>query len=349
MECRLGRIRKHFCQMRSRKLAYHLLLFLFIIVLNFVLPRFMPGGPSAYLEGGGDDSMMLMISQEQKEKLLAYYQLDQPLYWQFFHFIKGILQLDLGMSIYFKMPVAEIIYAHAKWTFLLVGMSIMLTVLIGMFLGVVSAWIQGSKSDSILYTVLLAIGSVPTFVIATLLLLFFSIQWQWFPLGGNTTPFAEFGEGAAGSFQYMEDIFHHALLPVLTLTLANIPSIYLLIRGSTLTVLRDPYIFAAEAKGLSTMRLLFHHTFRNALLPVVTIISLRIAYLFTGAIMVETVFSYPGMGKLLYTAIMARDYPLIHGIILIFTAAIVLMNLLTEMIYPILDPRIRRKEMKDLV
>jgi peptide/nickel transport system permease protein len=333
--------------MRSSKVSFYLLLFVCIIVLNFMLPRLMPGGPIAYLQGGGDDSMMLVMTQEQKEKLLTYYNLDQPLHRQFIDFVAGIFRGDLGMSIHFKTSVTEIIFAHAKWTFLLVGISILITVLIGIFLGVAAAWMQGSRRDYAIFTSLLAVGAIPEFVIATLLLLFFSIQWQWFPLSGSATPFAEYGGGVTGTIRYFGDLLHHAVLPVLTLTLANIPSIYLLIRASTLTVLREPYLFAAEAKGLSRMRLLFRHTLRNALLPVITLITLRIAFLFTGAVLVETVFSYPGMGKLMYTAIIARDYPLMHGLFLVFTTAILMMNLLTELLYPLLDPRIRRKEIKD--
>ncbi len=180
-----------------------------------------------------------------------------------------------------------------------------------------------------------------------ILLLFFSIEWNWLPLGGSATPFAEYGNGLSGFLLNLEDIIYHATLPILTLTLANSPSIYLLIRSSTLSVLNEPFMIMAKAKGLSTGRLLLHHTMRNVILPVVTIISLRIGFLFTGAILVETVFSYPGMGNLMYTAIMARDYPLMHGLFLVITITIVSMNLLTEIIYPILDPRIRRKEMKD--
>ena len=307
----------------------------------------MPGGPTAYLEGGGEDSMMLMMSEEQKQQLLAYYQLDQPLYVQFVHFISGVFNLDLGTSIHYKTSVSEIIFSHAQWTFLLVGVSILLSVVIGMILGVISAWFQGSRGDSVLYSILISIGAIPTFVLATILLLIFSIQLDWFPLSGNATAFADYGDGIIGLLRNVGDILYHATLPVLTLTLVNTPSIYLLIRGSMLTVLRDPYIFTAQAKGLTTTRILFYHTLRNALLPVVTSISLRIAFLFTGAILVETVFSYPGMGNLMYTAITTRDYPLMHGLFLIFTATIVLINLLTDLLYPMLDPRIQRKEMKD--
>ncbi len=145
----LGKIKPHFCQMTSKKIAYHLLLFFFIIALNFLLPRLMPGGPTAYLEGGGDDSPMRIISQEQKEQLLAYYHLDQPLYSQFVHFIKEIGKLDLGASIHYQSSVSGVIYAHAQWTFLLVGISIFLSVFIGIFMGVFSAWIQGSRRDSV--------------------------------------------------------------------------------------------------------------------------------------------------------------------------------------------------------
>jgi peptide/nickel transport system permease protein len=333
--------------MKSRKISFHVLLFVVIIVLNFVLPRLMPGGPIAYLEGGGDDSMMLIMTQEQKEKLLDYYGLDQPLHQQFFNFATGIFRGDLGTSIHFKTPVTEVIYAHAKWTVFLVGISILITVLMGILLGVASAWMQGSKRDYTLFTFLLTVGAIPEFVVAILLLLFFSIQWQWFPLSGSVTPFAEYGGGMAGTIRYLGDLLHHAVLPVLTLTLANTPSIYLLMRASTLTVLQEPYLFATEAKGLSRMRILFLHTLKNALPPVMTLISLRIAFLFTGAILVETVFSYPGMGKLLYIAILSRDYPLMHGLFLVFTTVILLMNLAAELLYPILDPRIRRKEIKD--
>lgn len=307
----------------------------------------MPGGPIAYLEGGGDESAMIVMTQEQQEKLLAYYDIDKPLPRQFILFVTGVFQGDLGMSIHFKSPVTEIIYAHAKWTIFLVGISIFLTVLIGTLLGVTSAWLQGSRRDYAIFSCLLAVGAMPEFVIAILFLLFFSIQLQWFPLGGSVTPFAEYGQGVLGTIAFLGDWLHHAALPVLTLVLANLSSIYLLIRASTGTVLREPYIFAAEAKGLSQKRILYCHTLRNALLPVMTLISLRIAFLFTGVILIETVFSYPGMGRLLYSAIIARDYPLMHGLFLVFTAAILTMNLVSELLYPILDPRIRRKELQD--
>lgn len=131
---------------------------------------------------------------------------------------------------------------------------------------------------------------------------------------------------------------------VLNADSVNLSGIYLLTRASALTVLREPYMFAAEAKGLPQFRLLYVHALRNALLPVMTLISLRVAYLLTGAILVETVFSYPGMGKLLYSAIITRDYPLMHGLFLVFAVVILFMNLVTDWLYPILDPRIRRKD-----
>jgi peptide/nickel transport system permease protein len=331
----------------NRKILFYFGLFIFIIVLNFWLPRLMPGGPIAYLEGGGDESMMIVMTQEQKEKLLSYYGLDDPLYQQFTHFLTGMIHGDLGISIHFKTPVTDVIFSHAKWTFFLVGVSIFLTILISTFLGVFSAWLRGKKRDYFMFASLLSIGAIPEFVIAILLLLAFSIHFQWFPLSGSLTPFADYGVGMVGMIGFLKDLFYHAALPIITLTLANISSIYLLIRNSSLNVLSEPYIFAAEAKGLSRKRILFHHTLRNALLPVITLISLRIAFLFTGAILVETVFSYPGMGKLLYTAITARDYPLLHGLFLVFTTAILLMNLVTDLLYPVLDPRIRREENKD--
>lgn len=306
----------------------------------------MPGGPIAYLEGGGDESMMSVMTQEQKEKLLSYYGLNEPLYEQFTHFFAGMIHGDLGMSIHLKSPVIDVIFSHAKWTLLLVGVSIFLTILISTFLGVISAWLRGKKRDYVMFASLLSFGAIPEFVIAILLLLAFSIHFQWFPLSGSLTPFADYGGGVMGSIRYLKDLFHHAALPVITLTLANISSIYLLIRNSSLNILSEPYIFAAEAKGLSRIRILFHYTLRNALLPVITLVSLRIGFLFTGAILVETIFSYPGMGKLLHTAIIARDYPLLHGLFLVFTTAILLMNLLTDLLYPILDPRIRRKDNK---
>ncbi|WLD94573.1 ABC transporter permease [Alkalihalobacillus sp. AL-G] len=346
MGSRFGRIRQRSYHM-IKKVLFYFMLFILIVTLNFWLPRLMPGGPIAYLQGGGDESMMMIMTQEQKERLLAYYDLNVPIYEQFIHFTKGIIHGDLGVSIHFKSPVTEVIYAHGKWTLFLVGVSVLLTILISTILGVVSAWLRGKKRDYFLFTSLLSFGAVPEFVIAILLLLTFSIHFQWFPLGGSLTPFTDYGTGVMGTFHYLKDWFHHAALPIATLTLANLSSIYLLIRNSSLNVLSEPYIFAAEAKGLSRMRILFHHALRNALLPVVTLIGIRIAFLLTGVILVETVFSYPGMGKLLYTAIIARDYPLLHGLFLVFTTAILCMNLLTDLLYPKLDPRIRRKDIKE--
>ncbi len=328
--------------MKNKTIKSYLIVFILIIILNFFLPRILPGGPVAFIQGGDDQSFIM--TEEQKAHLLSYYGLDLPLHEQFYQYIFGILTGDFGLSILYKTAVTTLILSHMKWTLFLVGIASIISILLGIILGILSAWNKRKKNDAPFFLAMLMLGAIPEFILGMVLLILFSTKLGWFPFSGSTTPFAQYGEGIIGIIAGMKDILHHSFLPMMTLTVVNISSIYLLMRNATFDVLKEPYIYTAEVKGLPLKRLLFRHTFKNAFLPVFTLIMLRFGFMLTGAIFVETVFSYPGIGKLLQEAILSRDYPLMQGLFLIFTITILGMNLIADMVYPKLDPRIRRGE-----
>ncbi|WP_010271739.1 ABC transporter permease [Paenibacillus senegalensis] len=320
----------------SKQLAAYFAVLLFVLLLNFWLPRLLPGGPVEFIAGGEDSA--IFMSEAHKEALLAYYRLDDSIWQQFMTYVKGLFALDFGMSFSFKAPVTEVIAARLPWTLLIVGLSTLLSIVIGLTIGLVSAWKHPGRVDRGSFVGMLTISAVPEFLLGMLMLLLFSVEWNWFPLGGAETPFLR----PEHLWDRIADIARHAFLPVMTLTIANLASLYLLMRNEASRVRGEPYIEFALAKGISESRVLFHHAARNAALPLFTIIVMRIGGLVAGSVLAETVFAYPGIGRLLQEAIHARDYPLLHGLFLLMTIAVLCLNALADGLYPYLDPRIRQ-------
>lgn len=310
-------------------------LLLVIICINFFLPRLMPGDPFLYLsiEEGNSSTT---FSQEQIDHYKAYYGLDQPLYNQFLRYITRLLHGDLGYSIYYNTSVMDMILTRIPWTIFIVLSSLMLSSLIGTVMGAVSAWMRNKLTDRMLYLTMVVISEIPAFLIGVIFLFVFAAQLKWFPLSGGSTVFASFDS----FWVQMDDILRHAFLPVLTLSLVQVGSFYLLSRNSMLTVLSKDYIRTAKAKGLGKKNILFRHALRNALPPVIARIFMSLGVLFSGAVLVENVFSYPGVGRLMNEAVMNRDYMLIQGIFLTITVTVLFMNWLADIIYKKLDPRV---------
>ncbi|WP_050615508.1 ABC transporter permease [Bacillus testis] len=308
--------------------------FVILLLLNFFLPRLMPGGPIQFIEGQDSGPM---LTEAQKESMIAYYGLDQSLWEQFVHYVKGIVTFDFGTSFSHKTDVADLILEHFSYTISIVGLAVLLSFIIGITIGLVSAWFHGKRGDRYLMTAMLAIGSIPEFLLGIVLLLVFAVNAAIFPLSGASTPFM----ADAGVLAGLKDQVWHGFLPVLALTIVNISSVYLLVRNESIRVLASPYMEFAKMKGLNRRRLLYRHTAKNALLSVFTLLMIRIGLLFTGAIFIETLFSYPGIGKLLQEAILSRDYPLMHGLFFIFSSIILFVNMLADYVYPKLDPRIK--------
>lgn len=309
-------------------------LLLILILLNFFLPRLMPGGPLEYLEGQESGAT---LTEQQKNSMIEYYGLNDSMAEQFIDYIVGIVQFDFGFSYTYKLPVNDIIMDHISYTLWIVGISSVLSIVLGIFLGLLSGWVHHKKGDKTFMSTMLAIGALPEFLFGMLLLIVFGVMLDMFPMSGAHTPFMD----SESMWVKVNDAAKYAILPIVTLTMVNLTRIYLLVRNETIQVASSPYIEFAKMKGVREIRLVFRHTFKNVLIPIFTLIMIRIGYTFTGAIFVETLFSYPGIGQLLKESILSRDYPLMHGLFLLFAVMILICNALADSIYPKLDPRVR--------
>ncbi|OAB36004.1 ABC transporter permease [Paenibacillus glacialis] len=325
-----------------RQLATYVSVLIFVVLLNFWLPRLLPGGPVDFLTAGGDQGA-IFVSEVQKQAMLEYYHLNNTLWVQFTQYLKGLLTFDFGLSFTYKSPVYDVITLRLPWTLLIVGVSTLLSIIIGLALGLLSAWKHQGRSDRLTFVTMLALSAVPEFLLGMILLIVFSVNMGVLPLSGAETAF----NASEHVIDRVIDVAKHAALPIITLTAGSLAGLYLLMRNEAIRVIQEPFIEFATAKGLGNRVVLLRHVARNSALPLVTIIFIRIGGLLAGSVLVETVFSYPGIGKLLQEAILARDYPLLHGLFLMMTLSILCLNMLADLIYPHLDPRIREAHKGD--
>jgi len=316
---------------------FRLLSTLFVIlVINFFLPRMMPGDPFSTTSADEVGEDIIVMTEEQHLYYINYYGLDRPLPEQFLAYMKNLMTGNLGRSIYYKMPVSDVIVLHLPWTILIVVSATVISTISGVVLGTISAKNRKKGSDRIMMTGMIAFAEIPSFLLGLILLLIFSVYLRLFPLAGAVTPFANYN----GLAEQILDISYHAFLPVLTLSLSQLTGVYLLTRNTLITVTTKDYIRTARAKGLGEKKVWIRHALRNALLPVVTRTGFTIGIMMGGVVLVENVFSYPGIGMTLRSAVVGRDYPLIQGILLVIAVSILICNLLVDKIYGKLDPRV---------
>ncbi|HJO38193.1 MAG: ABC transporter permease [Vicinamibacterales bacterium] len=313
-----------------RRLSTNAVVLFAALVVNFALPRLMPGSPVDRFAGGAK------MSAEARDALIERFGLNAPLWDQFWRYLAGTLQADLGQSFaYFPQPVSELLLRALPWTLLLLVTSLVLQVGIGYLLGATSGWHAGSRLDAGLQTLSLIFFSTPLFWVAMVLLYVFGFQLGWLPLSGAFTIGLD-----AGLAVRVGDVARHAILPIASLTIAQYASYQIILRNNMVGVLQEQYMLMAEAKGLSDRTLKHTHAARNALLPVVTFLGVSLAMSLTGSVFVESVFSYPGLGKLMYDSVLSRDYPMLQGCFLMFSLVVVAANLLVDIAYWFLDPRI---------
>ncbi len=321
---------------RKMKKVFEYLMTLFVILtLNFIIPRLMPGDPFTYLSSA-EGQITVTYSEEQIDRYKAYYGLDRPMHIQFASYITNLFKGNIGHSIYYNDSVMNLITRRIAWTLFIVIAAVLISCLVGTVLGSLSAWYKRGMFDRLLYPVMIAISEIPAFLIGIAFLFVFAAKLEWFPLSGGMKTFAEY----SSSLHRAKDILHHAVLPVLTLAVVRLGEFYLISRASMITVLAKDYMRTAKAKGLGKIRIIFHHALKNALLPIVTRVFLSMGSVFGGAILVENVFNYPGLGRLMREAVMVRDYVLIQGIFLFVAFAVLTMNLLADIAYKKLDPRV---------
>jgi peptide/nickel transport system permease protein len=302
------------------------------VCLNFALPRLAPGDVVDYLfppEHGG------VLTAEQRTAVLDEFGLDEPLPTQFGRYLAGLARGDLLLSVRYGRPVADLLVERVGWTVLLVGPSRVLAAAIGTLLGFRSARRRGSRRDAGELSGVMLVDSLPPFFLGMLLLLVFAVELRWVPSFGAQPSVAENG------FALVTEVAKRLALPLVTLTLASIGPVYLVARSALLTELREDYVLMAEAKGLPERRVR-RHAQRNALLPVSTVVLLGLGTMAGGAVVVETVFSYPGLGRLIYESVLARDYPVLQGAFLLLVLGVLAANFVSDLLYPLLDPRVRR-------
>jgi len=315
----------------------YLLSLFFLITLNFFLPRTLPGDPiSAMLVSGGSTTSSAYVQDEATRVALSrYYGLDKPLVVQYGRYLGDLAQGDLGVSIRHRKPVSSLIADRLPWTLLLATTAIAVAMAIGLPAGIHSGWRQGGATDRRLLTLFMAMRNFPAFFFASLALFVFAVKFGWVPLSGAVTPFSE-----RNMLGRAVDIGHHLLLPVTVLAIQMASGHYLLMRGGMVGEMGSDYLVLGRAKGLKERRLKYRYVARNALLPVVSLTAVELGFAVSGAVFVETVFAYPGTGRLLFEAVNARDYPTVQGCFLFLTVGVVTLNLLADLAYAKLDPRV---------
>jgi len=299
-----------------------------VLVLTFVLVRASPGDPIVYLAGERS-------SPEYEAQLRKDLGLDRPLYVQLIKYLAHVARGDLGHSFVFQQPVSSLILQRVPPTLLLMAASLVLSALLGVAVGAhIAVHPRAMRSNAI--TVGSLVGySVPSFWLAEILMLFFAVRLGWFPLVGMTSL-----TGLRGLWHWA-DVVWHMVLPTASLTAFNLALFVRLTRASMLDVLDQDYIVAARGKGLPERLVVYRHGLRNALLPVVTVFGLNLGTMLAGFVLVENVFGWPGLGRLTFEAITTRDYPLISGLFIFVSEAVIVANLLTDLVYAFIDPRIR--------
>lgn len=315
-----------------RKILLALATLAVVIVLNFFLFRVLPGDPVRSVIGRN-----VRITPETQEALRIQFGLDKPVFPdQFFATLGQWAQGNLGVSWSLRQPVNEILLAKLGNTLLLISLGQLLAILLGVMLGLVAGWKRKTAFDVGALTFSLIAWAIPTFWLGIILLAAGS-TWLGLPTGGVVDP-SNVGKPL---LEVLPDLARHLALPTLTLTILYLGEYMLIMRSSVLEVLSEDYILTAKAKGLSHWQVLRRHALKNAMLPIVTLIAINLGFTVSGAIYIETVFSFDGLGKLFQTALTKQDYPLLQGAFLLLAVSVIIANMLADLLYSYLDPRVR--------
>lgn len=303
-----------------------------VATILFFIFRLMPGNPLvAYIDP--------TFTAEQQEQLLERFGLDRPLYEQYFIYIRNLLQGDLGDSFFYRDSVSSLIWDVFPNTIALTLVSLIIAYIIGTLAGAFLAWLRGTWLEGVTIPVVLMTRAAPEFWLGMILLAIFSFNLGWFPSGGAATAGSNYPSFWHQFFSL--DFLRHLFLPALTLAIYLHGLPLLLMRSNMLEVLQEDFVTMAKMKGLSTWAILIRHAARNALLPVITAFALGIGYSIGGNVVVETVFSWPGLGRLLVRAVSASDYPLAQGAFLMIATVMIFMNFVADLLYGFLDPRVK--------
>ncbi|MGH3470871.1 MAG: ABC transporter permease [Nocardioidaceae bacterium] len=315
----------------ARKVGALLLTLLAVLTFNFLLFHVLPGDPVRLMARSGH------LDPQAAAQLRSLFGLDHSLPVQFLIYLGDIAHGNLGFSFAYRAPVTSVVGPALLNTILLLGVATLITIVVGVIVGVIAGTRAHSKTDSSVVTTSLVLWSLPTFWTGMILLILVGVWLQVLPLSGISTPGYQFS-----TWGQIEDTSRHLILPALTLVLVNVAEFVLITRSSLIDVMTEDYMVTARAKGLKRRVIVWRHAVRNALLPVTTATALYIGMVLGGAIEVETVFSWPGMGLLTYNSVLQRDYPVLEASFLIFTIGVILTNFVADLLYRAMDPRVRQ-------
>ncbi|WP_440995054.1 ABC transporter permease [Arhodomonas sp. SL1] len=301
-----------------------------IVIINFALVRAAPGDPAVIMAGEAGAA-----DEQYVEQLRDRFGLDEPLYKQLFTYVTQVAQGDLGYSYRQDQPVRDLVLDRLPATLLLTGIAYVLALALGIFLGTVAAMNVGRWTDTAVTTLALLAYATPLFWVGLMMILLFSVQLGWLPAFG----YESVGAGLTG-MGHVLDVAAHLVMPVVTLALFYMAVYARLTRSSILEVRDMDYVKTARAKGLKEGRIVMLHILRNAILPVITFAGIQAGHLIGGSILVETVFAWPGIGRLAFDALLQRDYQILLGIFVVTSVMVLIFNIITDLIYTLIDPRI---------
>ncbi|GCE21641.1 ABC transporter permease [Dictyobacter kobayashii] len=318
-----------------RRISFYLVALWASITINFIIPRLAPGDPAGALMA----NFQGRLNPNTIHALELQFGLSHdPLWVQYFQYLVNLFHGDLGTSFtYFPTPVSTVIGQELPWTLTLIGTSVCISFFIGVLLGTLIAWKRGSLIDNIFPPMLTFFSAIPYFWLALIALYLFAYTLQWFPLNGGYDTSTDVGWNTS----FIVSAVQHGILPACTIVLGSVAGWMLGMRNSMITTLTEDYVLLAEAKGLSERRVMFAYAARNAILPSVTGFALSLGFVVGGSLLTEVVFSYPGIGFALLKAAQGSDYPLLQGIFLLIAIAVLGANFLTDLVYTLLDPRVR--------
>ena len=319
-----------------RRLGFYSVAAWAALTLNFFIPRLMPGDPATIIFARFRGKLKPEAIKALRE---TFGLTDEPLLGQYWSYLKSIFQGDLGISIaYFPEPVNGIIYSALLWTIFLAGTSLVISFFLGTLLGTIISWNRGKKLDSVLPPVLAFLGAFPYFWLAMAVLYIFGFKLGWFPLGHAYSQ-----EVTPGfNISFLASAAYHAILPASTMILVGLGGWMLSMRNTMITTLGTDYITFAHSKGLPSRQIMLHYAARNAILPNFTGFGMALGFVLSGALLTEIIFSYPGQGYLLLQAVQAQDFPLMQGLFMTITFAVLAANWLVDIAIIFLDPRTRK-------
>jgi peptide/nickel transport system permease protein len=315
----------------TRKILNALLTIALIASFNFVLFRILPGDPARLLVPKGRFSMDAMAKQR------ANFHLNKPMWEQFIYYWKDTVQLKFGDSFAQKRPVAQVVGERIWPTVILVGTGTIIATAIGLVTGVIAGWRRNSRFDVITTNTGMVMYSMPTFWVCLIFIMIFATWLRWFPVGRMYDP----GVVYTSWFSQFTALMHHLFLPAFTFAITYMGEYHLIVRSSLTGVMREDYVLTARAKGLSDSNVLWRHVVPNAMLPTVTLVMMNIGFVLSGAILTEAVFNWPGLGLLSYDSMVQRDYPVMQAVFLLGSVAVIVANLIADIMYYYLDPRVK--------